>query len=119
MIVLITKFTHGAWIVVFAMPAVFWAATAIRRHYDQVDAELRLPPAGSPCPVVVHAVVLVSRLHTPTLRPGVRTRYPAEHLVALTVRSNPIETAALEQEWIERDIPVPLVTLDSLHRDLT
>ena len=67
-IVLITKFTHGAWIVVLAMPAVFWVMTAIRRHYDRVDAELRPGPAGVTLPSRIHAVVLVSKLHTPTLR---------------------------------------------------
>ena len=119
-IVLITKFTHGAWIVVFAMPAVFWVMTAIRRHYDRVDAELRPGPAGVTLPSRIHAVVLVSKLHTPTLRALAFARATGPStLVALTVRSNPIETAALEQEWIERDIPVPLVTLDSPYRDIT
>jgi amino acid transporter len=120
MIVLITKFTHGAWIVVLAMPTVFWLMTAIRRHYDRVDAELRPGPAGVTLPSRIHAVVLVSRLHTPTLRALAFARATRpDTLVALTVRSNSVETAALERQWIERDIPVPLVTLDSPYRDLT
>jgi hypothetical protein len=119
-IVLTTKFTHGAWIVVLAMPAVFWLMTAIRRHYDGVDAELRPGPAGVTLPSRIHAVVLVSKLHTPTLRAlaYARATRPST-LVALTVRSNHMETAALERDWIERDIPVPLVTLDSPYRDVT
>jgi amino acid transporter len=120
MIVLITKFTHGAWIVVLAMPTVFWLMTAIRRHYDRVDAELRPGPAGVTLPSRIHAVVLVSRLHTPTLRALAFARATRpDTLVALTVRSNSVETAALVRQWIERDIPVPLVTLDSPYRDLT
>jgi amino acid transporter len=119
-IVLITKFTHGAWIVVLAMPTVFWLMTAIRRHYNRVDAELRPGPAGVTLPSRIHAVVLVSKLHTPTLRALAFARATRpDTLVALTVRSNPVETAALEHQWIERDIPVPLVTLDSPYRDLT
>jgi amino acid transporter len=119
-IVLITKFTHGAWIVVLAMPIVFWVMTAIRRHYDQVDAELRPGPAGVTLPSRIHAVVLVSKLHTPTLRALAFARATRpDTLVALTVRSNPMQTAALEHQWIERDIPVPLVTLDSPYRDVT
>ena len=119
-IVLTTKFTHGAWIVVLAMPTVFWLMTAIRRHYDRVDAELRPGPAGVTLPSRIHAVVLVSRLHTPTLRALAFARATRpDTLVALTVRSNPMETAALERQWIERDIPVPLVTLDSPYRDVT
>jgi amino acid transporter len=119
-IVLITKFTHGAWIVVLAMPAVFWLMTAIRRHYDRVDAELRPGPAGVTLPSRIHAVVLVSKLHTPTLRALAFARATRpDTLVALTVRSNPAEAAALERQWMERDIPVPLVTLDSPYRDVT
>jgi amino acid transporter len=119
-IVLITKFTHGAWIVVLAMPTVFWLMTAIRRHYNRVDAELRPGPAGVTLPSRIHAVVLVSKLHTPTLRALAFARATRpDTLVALTVRSNPVETAALEHQWIERDIPVPLVTLDSPYRDVT
>jgi amino acid transporter len=119
-IVLTTKFTHGAWIVVLAMPTVFWLMTAIRRHYDRVDAELRPGPAGVTLPSRIHAVVLVSKLHTPTLRALAFARATrADTLVALTVRSNPAEAAALEQQWMERDIPVPLVTLDSPYRDVT
>jgi amino acid transporter len=119
-IVLITKFTHGAWIVVLAMPTVFWLMRAIRRHYDRVDAELRPGPAGVTLPSRIRAVVLVSKLHTPTLRALAFARATRpDTLVALTVRSNPRETAALERQWIERDIPVPLVTLDSPYRDVT
>src|SRR4051795_5896 len=33
-VVLVTKFTHGAWIVVIAMPLVFSLMNGIRRHYD-------------------------------------------------------------------------------------
>jgi len=43
-IVLITKFMHGAWIVVIAMPVVFALMTGIRRHYDRVSIELRPRP---------------------------------------------------------------------------
>jgi amino acid transporter len=36
LVVLITKFTHGAWIVTIAMPVVFVTMKAIHRHYDLV-----------------------------------------------------------------------------------
>src|SRR6185436_16440450 len=67
-VVLLTKFTHGAWIVVIAMPAVFALMTAIHRHYARVSEELEPEPGGMVLPSRIHAVVLVSRLHKPTLR---------------------------------------------------
>src|SRR6185369_9009049 len=67
-VVLITKFTHGAWIVVLAMPGLFLLMKGIRKHYDRVEAELLPTPGGTTLPPRVFAIVLVSKLHTPTLR---------------------------------------------------
>jgi len=119
-IVLISKFTHGAWIVVLAMPALFWLMTAIRRHYDHVAAELVPGPAGVTLPARIRTVVLVSRLHTPTLQAlaYARATRPTT-LTGLTVRTNPAETKALRAEWEQREIPVPLTVLDSPYRDIT
>ncbi|WP_201292686.1 APC family permease [Cellulomonas citrea] len=119
-IVLATKFTHGAWIVVIAMPATFWLMLAIRRHYDRVDTETTPAAGGVPLPSRVHGVVLVSRLNAPTLRAlaFARATRPST-LVALNVRSNPAESDRLLHDWDARDIPVPLTVLDSRYRDTT
>jgi amino acid transporter len=119
-IVLITKFTHGAWIVVIAMPALFLLMTGIRRHYDRVTEELQPPPAGVTPPARIHGIVLVSKLHTPTLRAlaFARAMRPTT-LTAVTVQTDPVETEELLQEWADRDIPVPLTVLDSPYRDVT
>jgi hypothetical protein len=119
-VVLFTKFTHGAYIVVIAMPALFVLMRAIKRHYDRVAVELRPAPAGVTLPSRVHAVVLVSRLHAPTLQAlaYARATRPST-LVALTAQTSPEETRALQREWADRDIPVELVVLDSPYRDVT
>ncbi|HET7735021.1 MAG TPA: APC family permease [Nocardioidaceae bacterium] len=119
-IVLLTKFTHGAWIVVIAMPLVFAMMTGIRRHYDHVADELTPPPGGVTLPSRVRVVVPVSKLHTPTLRAlaFARASRPSS-IVAVTVRTSPEETDRLLDEWAERDIPVPLVVLHSPYRELT
>lgn len=120
LIVLVSKFTHGAWIVVIAMPVVFAMMTGIRRHYDRVSEELALPPGGLTLPSRVRVVVPVSKLHTPTLRALAFARASRPHsLVAVTVRTSPEETDQLMDEWSEREIPVPLVVLYSPYRELT
>ena len=119
-IVLVTKFTHGAWLVVLAMPAVFALMTLVRRHYDTVSRELQPRPGGVTLPSRIHAVVLVSTLNAPALRAVAfaRATRPAT-LVALTVRANPADTDQLARQWSERDIPVSLTVLDSPFRDIT
>jgi hypothetical protein len=119
-IVLVTKFVHGAWIVVLAMPAVFLLMRGIRRHYDRVDRELQPQPGGVILPSRIHTVVLVSKLHTPTLRAlaFARATRPTT-LIGLTVRTSDSETDKLLGEWDERGIAVPLRVLDSPYRDVT
>ncbi|HET7477026.1 MAG TPA: APC family permease [Dermatophilaceae bacterium] len=119
-VVLVTKFTHGAWIVVIAMPVVFAVMTGIRRHYDLVAVELRPTPEGMLLPSRIHAIVLVSKVNTPALRAVAfaRATRPST-LTAVTVRTNNQETDQLTRDWVDRDIPVPLVILDSAYRDLT
>jgi amino acid transporter len=119
-IVLITKFTHGAWIVVIAMPLVFAMMKAIRTHYDGVAIELLPSPAGALLPSRIHVIVLVSKLHAPTLRALAFARATRPNtLTAVTVRTSEVETDRLMRDWVERDVPVPLTVLDSSFRDVT
>ena len=118
-VVLFTKFTHGAWIVCIAIP-VFWTLMrAVKAHYEQVDAKLK-PKGRMTLPSNVHAVVLISRLHQPALNAisFARATRPAT-IVALTVQTDPHESRDLMAEWQEQEIPVPLVVVDSPYREVT
>lgn len=118
--VLISKFTRGGWIVVIALPLVYLTMKAIRGHYDRVAVEIRPPTEAMALPSRVHTIVLVSKLHAPTLRAlaFARATRPTT-LTAVTVRTNPKETEALMEEWNRHRIPVPLTVLDSPYRDIT
>jgi amino acid transporter len=119
-IVLATKFTHGAYLVVIAVPVLFALMRAIRRHYDRVGAELEPEPGGVVMPARVHAVVLVSRVHRPTLQAlaYAQATHP-DTLTAVTVGINAEEVARLHQQWADRDLRVTLSVLDSPYREIT
>lgn len=120
LVILISKFTHGGWIVAIALPVVFGTMKAIRSHYDKVEARIRPGPEPVTLPSRVHAIVLVSKLHAPTLRAlaYAQATRPTT-LTAVTVQTRENETDALLAEWSERGISVPLVILDSPYRDIT
>ena len=67
-VILLTKFLAGAWIAILAMCVFFMLMKAIRRHYDNVTRELAADDEDKVLPTKVHAIVLVSKLHKPTLR---------------------------------------------------
>lgn len=121
-IVLVTKFTHGAWIVCVAIPVLFVLMESVRRHYDQVRRELTPGDgdAAAMLPARVHAIVLVSKIHKPTLRALAYARASRPSVLeAVTVNVDPEETRALQEEWDRRGIPVPLKVLDSPYREVT
>jgi amino acid transporter len=121
-VVAITKFTHGAWIVFVTMPVLYVLMTAVRRHYDNVSAELSVAewPTDSVLPSRVHAIVLVSSLHKPTLRALAYARATRPDLLeAVTVNVDEDETNRLLDEWDRHDLPMPLKVLDSPYREIT
>jgi amino acid transporter len=119
-IVLITKFSHGAWIVTIAMPLLFVTMQGIRRHYDRVAAEIAPTPAGVGLPSRIHAIVPVSRLVLPTLQAlaFARATHPST-LTAVTVQVDEQETQALADEWRAGEIPVELKIINSPYREVT
>jgi Amino acid permease len=118
--VLITKFTLGAWIAIVAMVAIFGLMTAIRRHYDRVAIELVSGDEDSVLPARNHGVVLVSKLHLPTLRALAYARATRpDVLEAITVNVDDEETRRLRAEWELRDIPVRLKVIESPYREIT
>jgi amino acid transporter len=77
-IVTVTKFTHGAYLVLIAMPVLYVLMRGIHRHYESVAEELEPEDELVPLPSRNHAVVLVSKVHAPTLRrAGLRPAHPA------------------------------------------
>ncbi|MGH3735994.1 MAG: APC family permease [Micromonosporaceae bacterium] len=119
-IVLVTKFTHGAWISIAAMASIYALMLGIRRHYDRVARELAPSEERPVLPARNHAVVLVSKLHLPTLRAVSYARATRpDTLTAVTVNVDNDDTRALQAEWERRDVPAPLAVIDSPYREMT
>jgi hypothetical protein len=119
-IILISKFTQGAWIAIVAMVVFFTMMRGIRHHYDIVSEELAPDDEDDVLPSRVHAVVLVSRIHKATLRAinYARATRPST-LVALTVNVDSAATDSLKDDWERRALPVSLKILDSPYREVT
>jgi amino acid transporter len=120
-LVLVTKFDRGAWISIALMGLAYLVMRGIRGHYDQVARELTPPWEQRPVlPARNHAIVLVSKLHLPTMRALAYARATRpDTLAAVTVNVDPEETRALVTEWEGRDLEVPLTVVDSPYREIT
>jgi len=119
-IVIITKFTKGAYLVLIAMPILYVIMRAINKHYRRVSDELQSTDTGLKLPSRNHVVVLVSKVHKPTLRALAYARATRpDTLTALTVNVEETDTQQLMEEWAQHDLPVPLTVIESPYREIT
>ncbi|NGN66622.1 APC family permease [Streptomyces sp. A7024] len=122
-VVLLTKFTHGAYVAVLGMVVFYAMMTGIRRHYDRVSEELAIADEKGDDvirPARVHSIVLVSKIHRPTLRAlSYAKLMRSDTLEAVSINVDLHETKALQRDWMERGIDVPLTVLDSPYREIT
>jgi len=119
-IVTVTKFTHGAWIVFVIMPVLFLLMLGVNRYYRDVDKEIEADPVTRFGAKGDHAIVLVGRMQKPVLK-ALDYAIAARHdsIEAVHVSIDEAATAQLEKEWIEQNIKVPLNVLESPYRDIS
>ncbi|WP_309821815.1 APC family permease [Microbacterium sp. 1154] len=120
LIVTITKFTHGAWLVFIAIPILAVLMIGVNRYYRDVEHEIRMDETvhfGSSGDV---AIVLVNRLQKPVMK-AIDYALAANHqkTLAVHVAITDEDASKLQKEWAEHDMPIPLVIIDSPYRTYT
>jgi len=120
LVVTITKFTHGAWIVFVMMPILFLLMMGVNRYYRDVEKEIEVDPTTTFGSAGDHAIVLVGRMQKPTLK-ALDYAIAARHdsLEAVHVSLDDDETKRLKKDWVRQNIHVKLRILNSPYRDLS
>ena len=113
----ITKFTHGAWMVIFLIPLLIGMFKKIQWHYKMADWQLSLTmydrPKNPPPNIVVMPVGSVNRAVVIALD---YARQRAHEIRAVHVDVDPEETAKIKADWEKWGTGIPLVILPSPYR---
>lgn len=123
-VILITKFTAGAWIICVLVPLMVFSLTRLNRQYEAEATELeRDAPAAAARPILSRHVVLVliDRLDLAAARAiqYARTMTP-DDLRAVHFVIDPQHTAVLSDEWRRLGLSrLPLELVDCPDRRLT
>lgn len=120
-VVLITRFVHGAWLALLGIVVLMLIMDSLQRHYQKVDDELKVDEdyAVTALPSRVHALVLVSTVRKPVLRAlaFARASRPSK-LEAIIVDVEREKTETTLADWDRLGIPVPITALASPYRDI-
>jgi len=122
LIIAVSKFIQGAWIIILLIPAFVWMFRTIERHYATVAEQLSLKGLS---PVKWedlasrrrHKVVVpVSGMHRGTLAALRFARSLSKDVTAVVVDVEPQVTARVREKWPVWGHDVPLVVLESPFR---
>ena len=116
-IVTITKFTHGAYLVFIAIPVLAFLMLGVKRYYRDVEHEIAIDDITKFGATGDVALVLVSKLQKPVVK-AVDYAIAAKHgkTMAIHVAVSAEEAAALQKEWEDHLMPIPLVIVESPYR---
>jgi amino acid transporter len=122
MVVVVTKFIYGAWIVILLIPAFVWMFHTIRRHYVQVAQQLSLdgltPERWDNLDSLDrHKIVVpLSGIHRGSLAALHFARLMSRDVTAALVDTDPQDTTRVREKWPIWGHGVPLVVLESPYR---
>ncbi|MBB5642877.1 APC family permease [Cryobacterium roopkundense] len=119
-VVTVTKFTHGAWLVFVLMPVLFALMMGVNRYYRDVAKEIEVDPITTFGSSGDHAIVLVGKMQKPVLKAldyAIAARH--ESLEAVHVSIDDAETKILKRAWVKQNIQVPLRIVSSPYRDIS
>ena len=119
----ITKFFHGAWIVCIVIPLLVFLMLRIKRHYTKVAEQLKLsleqrPNEGAQTNNQQHVIILVGSLNKAFLKALNCANCLSENVVAVHVSTDAEVTEKLETKWKEYNPGIPLIVKHSSYRDI-
>lgn len=118
----VTRFTHGAAIIVVLIPAIVVGLRKIHGHYLSLAPQLAATPEDFALvtkPIKALAIIPVSGLHKGMVRAIRYSRSLADEVVAVSVDISPENTRRLQEDWARLKPGIPLVTLPSPFRSLS
>jgi hypothetical protein len=118
LVIAVTKFTHGAWMVVLLIPVLVMVFKTVHRHYEAVATELSLDNVVDGPPVTTTVLVLVGDLHLAVVRALRFAQSLVPNPKAVYVETDPARTLRLEERWSKGGYGVPLVVLPSPYRSV-
>jgi amino acid transporter len=120
LIVVVSKFTEGAWVPAALIPVMVLAFRSIGKHYKKSRGAVVAPP-GYRAPRETHTmVVLVGGVNKGVLRAVQYAKsLNPDRIMAVTVASNDEERKAVEDQWKAFEVPIELHTVYSPYRELT
>ncbi len=121
LIIAVEKFSHGAWIVLIAIPLLVLLTQKIHRHYLTVAEQLSLKSCVSEEKEYKHhsVVIPVSGIQQAVINAIKYAKALSDDVTAVYVYIDPVETQKIKEKWDAHCMGVKLEILHSPYRSVT
>lgn len=117
----VSKFALGAWMVLAIIPILVGMMWAIRRHYDHMARSTTPETPTEPAAIHLRVIVPIANLAVPARQALAYAQaiVSLEHIVAVHVAEDAESADKFRKSWQESNLQVPLVIIESPFRSLT
>lgn len=123
LVVGVTKFTAGAWIVFLVVPFIIWVMQRVKRHYELVAEQLDIPndilevlDLDTPC--AHHIIVPIDSFNAMVVKAVRYARSITPHVEVFHVETYQGEADKLRRKWAMLNTAVPLIIKESPYREV-
>jgi amino acid transporter len=118
-VLILTKFIHGAWIVILLIPLLVAMFRAVYHHYQEVARQLTMEGIEKLRPIRHEVIVPISGIHRGVIRALEYAKSIApDHVTAVYIDLDEEATKKLREKWNQWGAGVELVVLASPYRSL-
>lgn len=119
----VTKFLHGAWIVCILMPIFVITMLKIKHHYEKVAEQLKLDICEKPKHIDFaeqkrYVIVPIDTLNKSFLKALNYARTISDNIILFHVSVDDVATAKLLKKWDEYGVGIPIVVKKSPYRNI-
>ena len=120
-VIAVEKFTHGAWIVLIAIPVLVYLTRKVHQHYLSAAEQLSLEKCITGEKEYRHhsVIIPISGIQQAVVNAVKYAKALSDDVSAVYVCLDPIETARIKQKWDRHCMGVKLIILESPYRSIT
>ncbi len=122
-VVFVTKFSHGSWVLLIAIPLIMAFMSFTHSHYFRFEKEISMEGydyvyTPSPSSDTLPCIVLIHNMNKAAMKTFDYAKNISSNLIALHISTNQRHTETLKAQWENFGIGIPLTVIEAPYRDI-
>jgi amino acid transporter len=118
MVILITKFTHGAWLICVAIPIIVYWFREIHEHYDSVQKSLQLNEKVQFKPIKNRVIIPVSNIHKGVVEALIYAYTLSNEVHSVSIVHDAQQEKSIREKWNSIVPGLPLIVIKNQFRSV-